>query len=121
MHQLQQGKPKNERHSHLLWSMHQGPKWAEKYGAGRRLPVIINALRESAVNHKNIRPRSRRCVPSSGAPDLTTREEVDLPVTITALLEHIRHKHLSLANERLIQAAKADIERKRAARESSKY
>lgn len=80
-------------------------------------------------------PRSRRCVPSSGAPYLTTREEVDLPVTITALLEwsvcheqfksglgeHIRHKHLSLANERRIQARKADIERKRAARAISKY
>lgn len=101
------------------------------------MPVTVGEVRVSYVSHENITDSeaSSNTPISTGELDLTTRDEVDLPVTIAALHEcsecheqfrsksglgqHIRHKHPCLANERRIQAAKADIERKRAARTSS--
>lgn len=100
------------------------------------MPVTVGEVRVSYVSHENITDSeaSSNTPISTGEPDLTTRDEVDLPVTIAAhhecsecheqfgskssLGQHIRHKHPCLANERRIQAAKADIERKRAARTS---
>lgn len=110
-------------------------------GAGKRgesVPETIGDARNIYVSLENITdPDAASSAPqATGDPELTTRDDNDLPVTIAALHEcsechekfrtksglgqHIRHRHPCLSNERRIQAAKADIERKRAARPSSK-
>lgn len=102
------------------------------------MPETIGDARNIYVSLENITdPDAASSAPqATGDPDLTTRDDNDLPVTIAALHEcsechekfrtksglcqHIRHRHPCQSNERRIQAAKADIERKRAARPSSK-
>lgn len=100
--------------------------------------MTVDELRVINVSHENITESeaTSNAPPSTWKPDLTTRNEVDVPVTIAAvhgcsvcheefesksgLDQHIRNKHPCLANERCIQAAKANNERKRAACTSSK-
>lgn len=74
--------------------------------SGETAPVIVDDLRESAVNHENFTDSEAvSSVSSTGDLDLTTQDEVDLPVTVlhecsmchknfkskSGLGQHIRH------------------------------